>query len=227
MALSEKELRFCREYAANPNATEAYLRAFRDSSYVTARTRSYRLLQKPAIQAELTASRKAYAKRARVSAVKALKELAAIAHFDPDDVFEGDDACNDGLPVPRRWREIPPMARRAIAKIKIKRKRLSAGTRAKDDKTCWEIEEVDYQFHSKDAALDKLCKHLGLTKDGAALEELLAALASDREGSPSAVPPVGPGRGLGETDDGADETPLYDPRDDEPGPAPGPVPVPE
>jgi len=219
VSLSEKELRFCREYAANPNGTEAYLRAFPGTTYAAARTHAARLLHKVAVKKELAAARKAYAKRARVSAVKVLKELAGIAHLDPDDVFE---ACseNNGLPCPRPWREIPPQARKAIQRIKIKRKRLSAGTRAKDDKTCWEIEEIDYQFHSKDAALDKLCKHLGITKDGAALEELLKLLAEGAEGDSASPPAVGEESGDC-TPPGADSPP---PNGDGGGPGPDPIP---
>lgn len=189
--LTEEQQRFCREYAANPNGTTAYIKSFPESSYQTAKRESSRLRQTPTIAEEINAIRNAYAKRSKTSAIRVLKELVGIAHFDPGDVFEdvGDN------PAPKPWRKVNPSARRAISKIKIKRKRLSAGPKNTDDKTCWEVEEIEYSFCSKLDALDKLCKHLGITKDGAALEQLLTVLSDPAEGTEATIPPVLPGSG--------------------------------
>lgn len=182
--LTEEQQRFCREYAANPNGTTAYRIAFPECTYATARREAYRLRQNPTILAEIDAIRRSYAKQSKTSAVRVLKELVAIAHFDPNDVFED----QDGYPSIRPWRAVSPRARKVISKVKIKRKRLSAGPKSTDEKTCWEVEEVEYSFCSKLDALDKLCRHLGITKDGAALEQLLKVLQDPTEGTEQAVP---------------------------------------
>jgi phage terminase small subunit len=185
-ALTEQQLRFCMEYAADPNATQAYRRAFKGVTYKTANVEGSRLLANPSIQAELEAARKDYRRHCRVSFARIVREIAAIAHADPADIWTEDP---EGNPVLRPWAEISPAARKTIQSIKLKRKRLRGG--GKDDVTDWEVEEVEVKQHSKDAALDKLCRHLGITKDGAALEKLLERL----EGDPTAVPPGGPAGG--------------------------------
>ena len=45
-----------------------------------------------------------------------------------------------------------------------------------------EIEEVEYRLASKLDALDKLCRHLGLTANGAGLERLIGMLAGAGRG---------------------------------------------
>jgi hypothetical protein len=62
--------------------------------------------------------------------------------------------------------------------VKIKRRKLKG---ASDDTVVLEVEEVEYKFPDKNAAIEKLCKHLGLTKDGAGLEALVE-LIRERDG---------------------------------------------
>ena len=179
--LTEQQLRFCEEYAARPNACQAYRRAFGPVAYNTARTEGPRLLANPAIAAEVEAAREHYRTAVRVDAERVLREVAAVAFADPADLYEPDPS-NQGLPTPRPWGDVPPAARKAVASVRVKRKKLKAVGEA-----AWEIEELEYRTHSKLDALDKLCRHLGLLKDGAALEALVAAL---RGGTPAAGPPA-------------------------------------
>jgi phage terminase small subunit len=181
---TQRERRFAEEYARDANGVAAYFRAFgrvkrngRMRSYKAAQVQASRLLEKPIIAAEIAAARRDLARRSRVSALRVLRELAAIAFFDPIDVFKDDP--DTGLPVPRPWAEVSPAARRAIASVRVKRRRIRVETRG-DVEIVEEVEEVEYRFNSKLEALDKLARHLGLTRNGAALEQLLALLAEEQ-----------------------------------------------
>lgn len=189
--LTLKQRRFVEEYAASDgNAVQAYYRAFgrytakgTRRTYRGAQNASSLLLSNPIIQGEIAAANDEYARRIRVSKRKALRELAAVAFSDPDDVYEP-DPDNRGLPTPRPWRDVPAAARKAIRSVKVKRKRLTSD---KDD-TAWEVEELEYRFHSKTDALDKLCKKLGLfdtdiAAELAELREQLRVLRASRSGA--------------------------------------------
>jgi hypothetical protein len=76
--LTEKQLRFACEYAADPNATQAYRRAFGSCSYNMARTEGPRLLANPAVKAEINAARLDYQYRVRVNATKVLRWTARL-----------------------------------------------------------------------------------------------------------------------------------------------------
>ena len=154
-ALTEQQLRFVQEYAADPNATQAYRRAFPGTTYLTARVEGCKLLTNPNVQAELKAARAEYARRARVSGVRVLKELAGIAFVDPADAFDPDP--NGGPGVLRPLHEIPPAARRAIESVKVKRRLIYANERERV-----ELESAEYKFAPKVPALDKLGKYMGL-----------------------------------------------------------------
>ncbi len=201
--LTLKQRRFVEEYAADGNAVQAYFRAFgRDTkegkrrSYKAAQVQATRLLENPIIQSEISAVNDAHSKRIRVDKERVLAELAALAFSDPDDIYESDDD-NGGLPRPKRWRDVPPLARKAIQSVKVKRKRLANDS----DETAWEIEELEYRFHSKTDALDKLCKRLGFyveseggTKPAIPVElvtRLLAALGTRQPQPPAAAGIVG------------------------------------
>lgn len=172
--LTENQRRFVAEYVVDRNATRAYLRAFGDDvGYGSARTLSSRLLADINIRAEIEAAGWEHARRCGISARRVLRELASVAFADVGDAFE--DNPFTGLPSPRALKDMPPATRRAIQSVKVKRKRLVGGG-GKDDTTEWEVEEIEYKFADKLSALDKLCKHLGLT-DGTALERIADVLS--------------------------------------------------
>lgn len=168
--LTAKQKRFVEEYAADPNATQAYFRAF--GRYTSAgKKRSYRSAQKAAsrlvsdviISAEIEAANAAHARRIRISKARVLRELAALAFADPDDLYEPDPQ-NGGLAMPRAWRDIPPSTRKAVQSVKVKRRKLKQLGEDDGDgpAAVWEVEELEYRLHPKLDALDKLCKRLGL-----------------------------------------------------------------
>jgi phage terminase small subunit len=176
-ALTEKELRFCREYACDPNATQAYLKAYGPQvSYGAAREAASVLLTKPNVKAEVDAARREYLRRVGLDATRILRGMTAAAFADMDDCFEPDPA-NGGLPKPRPWAEIPVATRRAMQGVKLKRRRLLA--RGKGEATDWEVEELEYKFPDKGAAFDKLFRHLGMYQDVPPLEVILGLLPAD------------------------------------------------
>ena len=129
-------------------------------------------------------------RRLRVEADRVLRELAKLASADVTDAFADDP--HTGRPAARPLRDITPATRRVIQSVKVKKRRVRVerdGVRTEIE----EVEEVEFRFASKIDALDKLCKHLGITKDGDGLRELLAALAQARSGSAAAAAPGGAG----------------------------------
>jgi phage terminase small subunit len=170
--LTEGELRFCEEYAADPNATQAYRRAYPGASYATALTEGPSFLGKPRIQAEVEKIREAYRKTTRVNSNRTLRATAEIAFADLADLFEP-DPDNGGLPRPKKWSDVPPAMRRAIQTTKISRRRLKG---KKGDSTQWEVESIEFRLFSKMDAIKTLCQNLGLTTDAPAVREALEEL---------------------------------------------------
>lgn len=165
--LTEKQRRFVAEYAADPNAVQAYFRAYgrtkadgKVRSYGVAAESARRLLQKPEIQAELGQAQAEYASRTRVSKGRVLREVSAVAFADPADAFDPDP--NGGPLLARPLHKIPAATRRAIQSVKVKRRRIAG-----NGSEVYEVEEVEYKFASKLDALDKLCKRLGFYSDEA------------------------------------------------------------
>lgn len=168
--LTERELRFVSEYIADPIAVRAYMRAFVCKSYNTARTNSSKLLAQANIKAEIDAAREARAKECGASFKRTLRKLASIAFGDPDDLYVADPE-NGGLPKPRPWDEIPAHARKNITSVKLKRRKLKGA-----DDCLYEVEELEYKTLDPMAALDKLCKYLGIEKGSLTADELRAII---------------------------------------------------
>lgn len=176
--LTASQRHFIAEFVANRNATQAYLRAFPEATYATARTESSRLLANPDILQEVNAAARSHAKACRISARRVLRELARIAFADMADVFQEDPST--GLPVPREWSTVPPSAKRAIRSVKVKKRVIR-----NDEHFLEEILEVEYKFNDKLKALDQLARHLGLTKESDALAQLLGLLEGAGCGPPA------------------------------------------
>lgn len=110
--LTPRQQQFVAAYLTNPNAVQAYLSAYPNTTYRAAAVQAHRLLKKSNIAAEIAVARRAAVRRARVGADKALKEIAGVAFSDIGDLF-GDDGQ---LLPPRR---VPHHARRTIAAVKV------------------------------------------------------------------------------------------------------------
>ena len=189
--LTEGEIRFCEEYAADPNATQAYRRAYPAATYKTARTEGSRLLADPDIKAVVDAIRHDYRRGLRIDTRRTLREAAGIAHADLGDLFEA-DPDNGGLPKPRKWSDVPPSTRKAIQTTKITRRRLCEKGR-KGETTEWEVESLEFKLFPKMDAIKTLCAYLGLTTDAPAFREALEHQRREEaaEQARQAAPPVG------------------------------------
>jgi phage terminase small subunit len=161
--LTPRERRFVEEYVSDPNATQAYLRAYGTKSYVTAKNEGPKLLAKPCVAAEIEAARKMQAKRIRMSADHTLREVARIAFADASDLFDDEEKL---LPI----RKVPIHTRRAIQSVKVKRQKMYG---APGEGPVGEEDVIEVKLASKDAALGRLMKHQGLVKELPPLEVLL------------------------------------------------------
>jgi hypothetical protein len=168
--LTERELKFVREYVAEPNAVRAYMKVFGERSYNQARVQAALLKNKPRVATEIEAGFTAHARSCKAKFSATIRKLASIAFQDPDAYYES-DPDNGGLPKPKPWDEIDPASRKNICGVKLKRKRLKSAT-----SELYEVEEVEYKFLDPMKALDMLCSHLGITKGGMTPDELRAII---------------------------------------------------
>lgn len=162
--LTTKQKHFVAEYVIDRNGVQAYFRAFgsntskgKPRSYFAAGEQARRLLKKPEIRRELQAAEEDYQRRTRVSKLRVLKELAMLAFVDPADAYEPDPG--GGQDIPRPMSKIPAATRRALSASRTKRRRIVG-----EGQELYEVEEVEYKFGGKQAALEALCKKLGLFK---------------------------------------------------------------
>ena len=170
--LTPAQQSFIDAYLVSPNAVQAYRAAYPGTPYRSAATLAGRLLKKVEVRAEISAARRAQSRRTRISADKALRELARVAFSDVFDFF---DAEGHLRPV---W-QIPIETRRAIVGVKVTRERTTRRvTRNGKTKTTVTVHEsvIEYKFASKLDALGKLAHYLGLNASIPPLEALLAAL---------------------------------------------------
>lgn len=191
--LTANERRFVEEYLVDRNQVQAYRRAFgTDCTYATACKNASQLVRKGNVKREIKAAEADFRRKKRIDAGKVLGELAGIAFLDPLDAHEHDV---NGMVRLRSLREMPVSVRRAIASVKVKRIPTRPGQEPE--------EVVEVKFWDKVAALEKLCKHLGILNEPEPLEQLLgkftpeqrtalvkalASLAGDAGGPPKAPP---------------------------------------
>ncbi len=154
MPLKPKQQQFVTEFLVDFNAAAAARRAGYSES--GAKVQGFRLLTNANVQQEIQAQRARAARSHDVSKERLLQEDALIAYSDIGEIldFSGD------VPKLRPMRTIPESARRAISSFKIKRRVEGLGDAAH------EVEIMEFRFWSKDAAHERLMKHLGILKDG-------------------------------------------------------------
>lgn len=176
--LTETELRFVDEYIIDHNATRAYLAAFGPNDDdgnprrpATIRKMASILAAKRNIRAEIRAAEAFIARRNRVTADRVVKELAAIAFSKMSDVF---DFAGDGsVPSPKVLRDIPETAHRALEKAKVETRTIPQA-----DGDPITVQTIEYKFHPKLSALEKLYEHLGMGRENE-VERLLSILPED------------------------------------------------
>lgn len=151
--LTARRQRFVEEYLIDLNGAHAAIRA--GYSAKGAHIAGIRLLRDATVRAAIDARMRKTSKRLKLSREKVLRQLAGIAFSDIGDVL---DFSGDQVHL-RPAADIPRYARRAIASIKVKRYVEGKG---EDARVC---EIVEVRLWPKDAALEKLAKHLGLLVD--------------------------------------------------------------
>ena len=137
--MTDKQKRFCEEYLIDLNATQAAIRA--GYSEKTAGQTGFENLGKPEIQEKLQELMQSRSERTQITADRVLQEVAALAFTNMTDLVSSANANSIKL---ENIKDLPANTQAAIKKIKVGQYGL------------------EVELHSKDGALDKLMKHLGL-----------------------------------------------------------------
>lgn len=175
--LNDAERRFVLEYLRDENGVRSYLTIHPDSTYKNAAEQSCKLRKKPNVAAELKGARSAAARRCKLRADNSLRENGFVAHSDIIELV--DPVTNRLLPI----REIPLATRRALKKVRVRRERVDqrttttrrGATTVTVDTTIHE-QELEYEFHDKNAALAREWRYLGMESALPPLDAVLAAL---------------------------------------------------
>jgi phage terminase small subunit len=145
--LTNKQAKFVDEYLLDLNATQAAIRA--GYSKKAAALIGHENLRKPNIAAAISAAQESRSRTTKITSERVLKEIARIGFFDIRKLFE-----DDGRPRPVV--DLDDDTAAAIAGLDV----VSIGNAETG------IGQVlKYKVASKNDALEKLCKHLGLYKD--------------------------------------------------------------
>jgi phage terminase small subunit len=147
--LSLKEEAFCRSYIETANASEAYRRSYNAEKMkpATINTKASLLLAKDKIRARIDELRAGHRKRHEVTVDRIVAELAKIAFANAHDFFEWGP---DGVTV-RPSDELTEDQRAVVCEVS-QTKTLEGGT-------------IRVKLSDKQAALEKLGKHLGMFAD--------------------------------------------------------------
>jgi len=149
--LNQKQRRFCQEYVIDYNATRAAQRA--GYSEKTAYSQGHELLKKPEIQQKIQENIQKIANSTQITAERVLTELAKLAFYNPKDFFNDDGTL-------KQIGELDDDQAACLAGLEVV---------TKFDKNSDGEVEPEYlkkiKLSSKDSALDKLMRHLGLYRD--------------------------------------------------------------
>lgn len=91
--LTDRELRFCREYVCDVsmNGTQSYLRAFPHVTYFTAKNKAAQLLKRPEIKRAIADMQKDRMERLSCSGDRIIEEAMKLAFYDPRNMFDSDN----------------------------------------------------------------------------------------------------------------------------------------
>lgn len=145
--LTPKQQRFVAEYLVDLNATQASIRA--GYSKKMASRIGYQLLEKTRVQEALREAKEKQQQRTNITADDVLRELFRLATFDPRKLFNPDG-------TPKKITELDDDTAACVGGLDIVE-------RMAGDKENPEIESIKkVKVWDKNAALEKLCKHLQL-----------------------------------------------------------------
>lgn len=164
--LTPKQENFCLEYLKTGNASEAYRRAYNAENMKpeTINKRAIELLADGAIAGRIAELRKPVEEAAQIDLTRVVKETVRLAMFDPRKLLN-----EDGTPKPLS--ELDDDTAAAVSGIKVRR------VMGEDGETAAIIE---YKISDKNAALDKLMKHLGgYEKDNRQKSDAVAAMIQE------------------------------------------------
>ena len=153
--LNPRQAVFCAEYITDFNATQAAIRAGYASKYA-ARV-AYKMLLQPHIQEAVNREITARAKRTHITQDRVLRELAAVAFFDPRKLF-----APDGSPLPIN--ELDDATAAALGGLDVQEVFEGSG-----ENRVFVGYVKKYKVTDKNAALGNAMKHLGMLKESLAL----------------------------------------------------------
>jgi len=151
--LTRNQRVFCDEFLTDRNGTRAYLVAYpKVKKEETAQANASRMLRNAKVKAYIDAKLDELATRAHITAERVLQEEARLAFSDVRELF------NEETPIPPH--KLPEDVARAVAGMEVKERRLyEGGEHAGTERT------YKYRLWDKGRALERLEKHLGLTKE--------------------------------------------------------------
>lgn len=159
--LTAKQEAFVLALFETDNQSEAYRRAY-DAERMAPGTlwkRASELSQHGEVKGRLAELREAAAAPLVLERTRWLRELAAVAYGNLDDVMPWDESGPRLTPSD----QLPRHAKALIAGIKFKREREYRGN--DDDQEEWIVDEVQIRLNSKQAALDSLGKAMGWNEE--------------------------------------------------------------
>lgn len=145
--LNEKQARFVEEYLVDLNASQAATRA--GYSKKTAGSQAFDLLKKPEIQSAISEAQKARSARTQISQDRVIQEIARLGLSD----IRGAFSQGGSLLPPGKWSDDLSAA---ISAMEVERRTEGRG----EDAEVYYVTKL--KLWDKNAALEKLCKHLGL-----------------------------------------------------------------
>ena len=170
---NERHERFVLELLAYKSQTQAYLRAYPNSSYDSARNSASDLIANHCVKERLEYLREEQKTRCKMTADEVLFGLTLAARFDPADLYRSDGSM---IPI----HELPPEVRQCIEKVEFEEIYMGEGA---DRKVIGRTGKV--QAMSKKAAYELLGKAHKLFTDKVihehkfSLEDILAGDTSE------------------------------------------------
>lgn len=143
MELTPKQLLFCKEYLIDLNGTQAAIRA--GYSKKTAEVQASTLLRNPKVKNYVQKLMDKRSDRIEITADRVLQEIAKIAFNNIQDYIDEGNVIKD-------LKSIPKDHAASVESIKIIETEWEGGSKT----------STSFKLHSKDSALEKLARHLGI-----------------------------------------------------------------
>jgi phage terminase small subunit len=156
--LSPKQRHFAQNLIADPQFNE--VRAAREAGYTHPHQAAAQLMKNPAVKQAVADAIRGAHEQLEVTSERVLREVSLIAFSDLADFVDENNQ-------PRPLHDLPPDKRRAVLKVKVKRRTVSTD---KGDITTIDSEIV---LHPKMEALALLAKHLLLLQPDAQVNQII------------------------------------------------------